>query len=191
MTAEVRDTAQTLAQAVLRHAELVAGSDAVGRQDAGRALVTALDAYGVAVLNSGNQLPEDFEGFDEWLSEEDGIEHPEPEPDLRQRIALFTRTDLAVTDVNRLRSAAASRLAECCGDTVDNVELAVANLADAVGHLVGHEPTTLEPDTVEEFGLDLLSWTSTTVIGVTEDDFDDNPWAPLLAAAGDEGDDGG
>ena len=93
-------------------------SDAAGRKEAGRALVTALDAYGVAVHNAGNELPEDFEGFDDWLGEDDGIEPPEPEPDLRQRIALFTRTDLAVTDMGRLRSAAASRLAECCGDTV-------------------------------------------------------------------------
>ncbi len=191
MTADVRDTAQTLAQAVLRHADLVAGSDAEGRQEAGRALVTALDAYGVAVVNSGNELPEDVEGFDEWLGEEDGIQHPEPVPDLRQRIALFTRTDLAVTDVDRLRSAAASRLAECCGETVDDVDLAVAHPADAVSHLVGHEPTSLEPDTVEEFGLDLLSWTSTTIAGVTEDDFDESPWAPLLAAVGDVEDDQG
>ena len=94
------------------------GSDAAGRKEAGRALVTALDGYGVAVHNAGNELPEDFEGFDDWLGEDDGIEPPEPEPDLRQRIALFTRTDLAVTDMGRLRSAAASRLAECCGDTV-------------------------------------------------------------------------
>jgi hypothetical protein len=189
MTEDVRDTAQSLADAVLRHAELVAGSDAEGRQEAGRALVAALDAYGVAVINAGNELPEEFEDFDSWLGEEDGVEHPEPEPDLRERIALFTRTDLAVTDVGRLRSAAAARLAECCGDTVDDVELAVAHPAAAVSHLVGHEPTTLEPDTVEEFGLDLLSWTSATVAGVIEDDFDDSPWEPLLAVADDEEDD--
>jgi hypothetical protein len=141
--------------------------------------VQALDDYGVAVINSGNELPDEFEGFDQWLGEEDGVEHPEPAPDPRQRIALFTRTDLAVSDLNRLRAAAASRLADCCGDTVDDVDSAVAHPADAVSHLVGHEPTSLEPDSVEEFGLDLLSWTSTTVAGVTEDDFDDNPWGPL------------
>ena len=186
MTADVRDAAQTLVQAVLRHAEMVVGSDAGGRQEAGRVLVAALDAYGVAVLNSGNELPEDFEGFDEWLGEEDGIQHLELEPDLRQRIACFSRTDLAVTDVDRLRSAAASRLAECCGETVDDVQAAVAHPADAVGHLVGHEPTSLEPDTVEDFGLDLLAWTSTTIAGVTEDDFDESPWAPLWAAVEDE-----
>jgi hypothetical protein len=191
MTSDVEHTAQTLAQAVLRHAELVSGTGGEERREAGRALVAALDAYGIAVINSGNELPEDFEGFDEWLGEEDGIEHPEPEPDLRQRIALFTRTDLAVADVDRLRSAAASRLAECCGDTVDDVESAVAHPADAVSHLVGHQPTSLEPDTVEEFGLDLLSWASATIAGVTQEDFEENPWAPLLTAADDEEDDEG
>ena len=191
MTAEVEGAGQILAQAVLRHAESVAGSEPERRQEAGRALVAALDAYGIAVINSGNELPEEFEGFDGWLDEEDGVHHPEPEPDLRQRIALFTRTDLAVTDVDRLRSAAASRLAECCGETVDDVESAVAHPADAVSHLVGHEPMSLEPDTVEEFGLDLLSWTSATIAGVTEEDFEESPWAPLLAAAGDEEEDEG
>lgn len=91
--------------------------------------------------------------------------------------------------MDRLRSAAASRLAECCGDTVHDAELAVANPAEVVSHLVGHEPTTLEPETVEAFGLDLLSWTSLTVAGVIENDFDDNPWSPLLAVVGDEQDD--
>lgn len=191
MTAETLETARALAQAVLRHAELVAGGDATERQEAGRALVSALDAYGVAVINSGSELPEDFEGFDEWLGEEDGIHHPEPEADLRQRIALFTRTDLAVTDIDLLRTVAASRLAECCGDTAGDLDPAGMHPADAVSHLVGHEPTSLEPDTVEAFGLDLLSWTSTTIAGVTEDDVDDSPWAPLLAAADDDEDDGG
>lgn len=191
MTTDVLDTARAVAQAVLRHAERVAAGDAEGRQDAGLALVAALDEYAVAVINSGNDLPEDFESFDAWLGEEDGIQHPDPEPDLRQRIALFTRTDLAVTDVDRLRAAAASRLAECCGDTVGEVEPAVMHPADAVSHLVGHEPTSLEPNTVEAFGLDLLSWTSTTIAGVTEDDFDDSPWAPLLDAADDEATDEG
>ncbi len=139
----------------------------------------ALDEYGIAVKNSGNDLPDEFEGFDEWLGEEDGVEHPEPEPDLRQRIALFTRTDLAVSDLDRLRTAAASRLADCCGDTADDVDAAVAHPAAAVSHLVGHEPTSLEPDSAEKFGLELLSSTSTTVAGVTEDDFDDDPWRPL------------
>ncbi len=189
MTAEVLDTAGSLIEAVLRHAASVTDPDVEGRQEAGRALVAALDAYGVAVL--GNELPEDFDGFDGWLGEEDGVDHPEPEPDLRQRIALFTRTDLAVTDVDRLRSAAASCLAACCGDTVSDVVSAVANPADAVSHLVGHEPTSLEPDTVEEFGLDLLSWTSVTVGGVTEDDFDESPWSPLLVAEDGQEDDEG
>ncbi len=143
------------------------------------ALVEALEDYGIAVFNSGTKLPEDFNAFNEWLDEEDGVEHPEPEPDLRQRIALFTRTDLAVTDLNRLRAAAAERLADCCGPAFGDVDAAVAGPADAIGHLVGHAPTSLEPDTVEEFGLDYLSWTSTIVAGVSEDEFDDDPWSPL------------
>ncbi len=187
---DVEDTAQTLVQAVLRHAEAVAGADAEGRQEAGRALAEALDTYGVAVVNSGSELPEDYESLEDWLGEEDGLETPVPEPDLRQRIALFTRTDLAVTDIDRLRSAAASRYAECCGEPGDDVESEVANPADAVDHLVGHEPTSLEPDTVEEFGLDLLSWASTTIAGVTEEDLDESPWAPLLAAVDGEAHEG-
>ncbi len=181
MTSDVPTAAESLVQAVLRHAQAVAGAGASpeARQQAGRALVQALDKYGIAVINSGHDLPDEFGGFDEWLGEEDGVEHPEPEPDLRQRIALFTRTDLAVSDLDRLRAAAASRLADCCGDTVDDVDAAVAHPAHAVSHLVGHEPTSLEPDSVGKFGLDLLSWTSTTVAGVTQDDFDDDPWSPL------------
>jgi hypothetical protein len=180
MSSDVRTSADTLAQAVLRHAQAVGDASPEARQQAGRALVEALQDYGVAVFNSGNELPVEFEELGLWLGEEDGIEHPEPEPDLRQRIALFTRTDLAVSDPDRLRAAAASRLADCCGDMIDDIDAAVAHPADAVSHLVGHEPTSLEPDTVDEFGLDLLSWTSTTVAGVTEDDFDEDPWSPLI-----------
>lgn len=179
MTSEVGAAAENLVEAVRRHAAAVTGTVDEARKQAGRGLVEALDGYGSAVVNSGNEWPEDLDGFDEWLGEEDGIEHPGPEPDLRQRIALFTRTDLAVTDLSRLREAAAQRLAECCGDTVDDVDAAVADPADAISHLVGHVPTPLEPDTVEQFGLDLLSWTSTTVAGVTEYDFDEDPWDPL------------
>ena len=62
MTTDVLDAAQALAQAVLRHAELVVGVDAPGRQEAGLGLVSALDAYGVAVINSGNELPKTSRG---------------------------------------------------------------------------------------------------------------------------------
>ncbi len=182
MSSDVQSSAEMLAQAVLRHARAVGDGSPEARQQAGRALVQALEDYGVAVVNSGNELPDETEDFDAWLGEEDGIEHPEPDVDLRQRIALFTRTDLAVSDPDRLRAEAASRLADCCGATIDDLDAAVAHPADAVAHLVGHEPTSLEPDTVEEFGLDLLSWTSTTVAGVSEDDFDDDPWGPLMQA---------
>lgn len=109
MSSDVRTSADTLAQAVMRHAQAVGDASPEARQQAGRALVQALEDYGVAVVNSGNELPVEFEDFDAWLGEEDGIEHPEPEPDLRQRIAFFTRTDLAVSDPDRLRAAAAGR----------------------------------------------------------------------------------
>jgi hypothetical protein len=180
MTSDLEAVADRLAEAVRAHARSVVAGSPESRQQAGRDLVDAMDSYGAAVASSGADLPEDFEGFEDWLDEEDGIVH-EGEPDLRQRIALFTRTDLTVTDVDRLRSAAASRVQACCPDVVDDVQAAVADPADAVDHLVGHEPTSLDAGNVAEFGLELLAWTSVALAGVP--DYVDDPWAPLRDAA--------
>lgn len=182
-TLDVQPAAEQLAAAALAHARSIDSGSPQARQEAGRALVEAMDAYGVAVASSGAEVPEDLAEFQDWFDEEDGMERPEADPD--QRVSLFTRTDLFVQDLDLLQATAATRLASCCGEVTDDVGGAVANPADAVGHLVGHEPTSLDADDVEQYGLRLLSWTSVAISGLPE--YDDDPWAPLRDGPADEG----
>lgn len=177
-TLDVQTAAERLAAAALAHAQSVQSDSTQARQQAGQALVGAMDAYGRAVASAGAEVPDDLEEFGDWFDEEDGMERPEANPD--HRVSLFSRTDLFVEDIERLRAAAATRLASCCGDAVDDVPAAVANPADALSHLVGHEPTSLEADDVERYGLRLLSWTSEAIAGLP--DYDLDPWAPLREA---------
>ncbi len=179
----VQTAAEVLAEAALAHARSVVSGPPQARQEAGRALVQAMDAYGAAVAGAGGDVPEDLAEFEDWFDEEDGVERPEANPD--HRVSLFTRTDLFVRDLDRLRAAAAARLASCCGDVTDDVSAEVSSSADALGHLVGHEPTPLDGDNVEQYGLQLLSWTSEAIAGLP--DYDDDPWSPLREAPADEG----
>lgn len=169
-----------LTDAVKRHLAAVLEADPVERQSAGRDLVEALDAYGAALANHGADVPDELGAFPSWLDEEDGVELPDPEPDLRQRVALFSRTDLAVADPELLRSTAVERLADCCGDVFDDLDEAVHAPVDAVGHVFGHRPTSLEPDDVERFGLEVLSGTTVAVaVDADTDTALEDPWAPL------------
>lgn len=179
VTSDLTTAAEAVCEAIRRHVAAVE-ANTEDRSAAGAALVGTLDAYGVAVVNAGSELPDEFDSFDAWLDEEDGIQHPEEEPEPNERIAVFVRADFAVEDLATLRAAGLQALDECCGETVDgSLEDQVRTPADALGHLLGHTRSVFD-DTLP--GLRLLSEHVVTIGGVPEA-LDESPWEPLLELA--------
>lgn len=136
-------------------------------------------------MNAGSEPFEELTDFDMYLDEEDGIEHPEEEPDTSDRVAVFVRADFAVEDIEALRGAAMGEMQSCCpvAPSQDPADW-VRSPAQAVGHLLGHHKPVFESDRMDPFGLRLVAETVQTVpLGPPAHEEDDDfmhPWAPLL-----------
>ena len=178
MSSNLAAAAEAVAEAVRQHAAAVQDS-APARPERAAALVAALDDYGAAVLNAGLELPEDFDDFNRWLGEEDGVPHPDLEPEPEQRIAVFLRADFTVEDIDALRAAGLERLVECCPVHAFPEEH-VHHPADALQNLLGHAPV-FQAEEMARYGVGLLSEHIMVLGGVEESDFPEgNPWEPLL-----------
>ena len=181
MTTDLSALADAVSEAVRRHAAAVLDSTE-DRAAAGPALTEALEAYGVAVINAGSELPEGLEDFDGFLDEEDGIEHPEEEPDTGERVAVFVRADFVVDDLAVLRAAATEAMQSCCPAAAgEDPADAVRDPDQAVTQLLGHHWSVFDPEQMERHGLRLVAETVDAVAVPADSDMvEDYPWGPLL-----------
>lgn len=181
MSEDLSKLAAAVCEAVHRHAAAVLDrSD--DRVAAGPALSAALQDYGVAVVNAGLEAPEGLDDFDEWLDEEDGVEHPEEEPDTSDRIAVFLRADLAVEDLGRLRVRAIEEMQECCPvEPGEDPAAAVESPYRAVFHVLGHGRWVFDDEAMQQVGLRPVAETLETMpVEALSEKADDYPWGPLL-----------
>lgn len=187
MASNLRELADAVCAALVRHANAV--SEGTGdRADAGPALVAALQRYGLAVVNSGAEPLEELDEFDEWLDEDDGIEQPDPEPDMIERVAVFVRADFAIEDVDELRASAIEQMQSCCPvPTGQDPAEWVRAPAQAVAQLLSHHLPVFEPDQMERHGLRVVAETVLAVpVGPEAEDSEDYPWGALLDDLSDE-----
>ncbi len=180
MSSELMEAAEAVCTAVRRHAAAVADA-ADERAEAGAALVSALATYGAAVVNAGFEAPEELEDFDAWLDEEDGVHHPEPEPEVGDRVALFVRADFVVEDLDALRAAAIELMQACCPVPADeDPSAAVRDPSAAVLHLFGHLESVVDHEQMQARGLNLVREHVTTAsVEPPDDEVAEDPWAPL------------
>ncbi len=173
--------AEAVCAAVRKHAAAVANT-ADDRAEAGAALVRALDEYGAAVINAGYEPPDGLDEFDAMLDEEDGVYHPEDEPELGDRVAVFVRADFLVEDLEVLRAAAIARMQDCCPVPAgEDPAASVRHARAAVAELLGHHEPVFDHERMQTHGLRLTAESLSTVsVEPGAEDAEDYPWGPLL-----------
>lgn len=187
MSKELMNQADAVCAAVRKHAAAAAntGDD---RAEAGAALVRALDEYGAAVINAGYEPPDGLDDFDAYLDEEDGVHHPEDEPELGDRVAVFVRGDFLVEDLDALRAAAIEQMQACCPVPVgEDPAESVRDARDAVAQLLGHHKPVFDEERMQEHGLRLTAeFVDTAAVEPLAEDADDYPWGALLQMLDDD-----
>ncbi len=181
MSQELMNQADAVCAAVRKHAVAVANT-ADDRAEAGAALVRALDEYGAAVINAGYEPPEGLDEFDALLDDEDGVYHPEDEPELGDGVAVFVRGDFLVEDLEALQAAAIEQMQTCCPVPAgEDPAESVRDPRAAVAQLLGHHQPAFDDERMQRYGLRLTAeFVATAPVEPHAEDAEDYPWGSLL-----------
>jgi len=182
VTQQLLEAAAAVADAVLSHARAVA-AESSDRPAAARALTKALDRYGNAVSDVGEDIPLGVDTFEDYLDEKDGVEEDPELPTTGERVAVFIQADFKVEDGDLLRAAAVAEVRLCCDNKDDpNSEYEMHTAAQAVSHLIGHR-ALFDADWLASAGVFPVAEGSlalTPTPSADPDDFLDDKWRPLL-----------